>query len=247
MKTDVVEIPLQQPTVGDGIAATTGRWSFDGGVAEVFDEHVSKSVPLYYEGQQLILQLSDFFLTNGSACYDLGCSTGTLLASLAERHKGKSVSFTGIDPVAEMVERARRKTACYKNVDMVVADALEYDFEPADLFVSYYTVQFIHPKHRQNLINTIYQSLNWGGAYLMFEKVRANDARFQDLMSQCFLEHKIANGYSAEEIIGKSLSLKGVLEPFSTAGNLGLLNRAGFVDVIPVAKYMCFEGYLAIK
>lgn len=247
MKTDVVEINTTNSHVGDGIDAPTGRWTFDGQVADVFDAHVSKSVPLYNEGQKLILQLSDFFLTHDSICYDIGCSTGTLLEMLAERHSGKKVSFIGIDPVKKMVEKAKKKCQRFSNVNFHEADALEFDYELADMICSYYTVQFIHPKFRQSLMDTIYQSLNWGGACIMFEKVRANDARFQDLMSQCFLEHKIANGYSADEIISKSLSLKGVLEPFSTEGNIGLLKRAGFIDVIPIAKYMCFEGYLAIK
>lgn len=246
MRTDVMEISSATP-VGDGIAANTGSWSFDGSVADVFDQHVSKSVPLYEEGHQLILQLSDFFLTQNSVCYDLGCSTGTLLSRLADRHKGRHARLIGLDPVENMVERAKQKCRDYPDVTIVAADAIEFDYDPADLFTSYYTVQFVHPKHRQSLIDRIYRSLNWGGAFIMFEKVRANDARFQDLMTQCFLEHKLAQGYSPDEIIRKSLSLKGILEPFSTAGNLGLLNRAGFVDILPIAKYMCFEGYLAIK
>jgi len=47
--------------------------------------------------------------------------------------------------------------------------------------------------------------------------------------------------------VAKARSLKGVLEPFSTLGNLDLLKRAGFVDVISLFKYVCFEGFLAIK
>jgi tRNA (cmo5U34)-methyltransferase len=38
-----------------------------------------------------------------------------------------------------------------------------------------------------------------------------------------------------------------VLEPFSTQGNLDLLSRAGFKDVMTLIKYVCFEGFLAIK
>ena len=49
------------------------------------------------------------------------------------------------------------------------------------------------------------------------------------------------------EIINKSRSLKGVLEPFSTEGNLGLLRRAGFQDIMTVFKYVPFEGFLVIK
>ena len=37
------------------------------------------------------------------------------------------------------------------------------------------------------------------------------------------------------------------MEPFSTQGNIDLMKRAGFVDIMPVSKWVCFEGFLAIK
>jgi tRNA (cmo5U34)-methyltransferase len=61
------------------------------------------------------------------------------------------------------------------------------------------------------------------------------------------LSINLNNGYTPDEIMGKSKSLKGILEPFSTQGNLDLLKRAGFVDFMTVMKYVCFEGFLAIK
>ena len=81
----------------------------------------------------------------------------------------------------------------------------------------------------------------------MYEKVRANDARFQDIISNLYMEYKLEQGYEAEEIISKAKSLKGVLEPFSTEGNIDMLKRAGFVDILSVQKYMNFEGFLVIK
>ena len=82
---------------------------------------------------------------------------------------------------------------------------------------------------------------------MLFEKVRAPDARFQDIMSALYIDYKLENGYSPEEVLGKASSLKGVLEPFSTKGNLDMLHRAGFVDVMTIYKHLCFEGFLAIK
>jgi len=82
---------------------------------------------------------------------------------------------------------------------------------------------------------------------VIFEKVRGPDARFQDIATAIYTDFKLDRGYTGNEIIAKSRSLKGVLEPFSTAGNLGLLQRAGFVDIMTVMKYVCFEGFLAIK
>ena len=82
---------------------------------------------------------------------------------------------------------------------------------------------------------------------MLFEKVRGADARFQDIATSIYTDFKLHNGFSTEEIVNKSQSLRGVLEHFSTLGNLGLLQRAGFTDIMTVMKYVCFEGFLAIK
>ena len=108
-------------------------------------------------------------------------------------------------------------------------------------------MQFIPARNRQILFDAIYESLNWGGGLILFEKVRAPDARFQDMMTAIYTDFKLDQGYSSEEIVAKTRSLKGVLEPFSTAGNLDLLKRAGFQDIMTIMKYVCFEGFLAIK
>jgi len=67
------------------------------------------------------------------------------------------------------------------------------------------------------------------------------------MQTSLYTDYKLERGYSPTEIINKSRSLKGVLEPFSTAGNIDLLKRAGFKDIMPVMKYLCFEGFVAIK
>ena len=59
----------------------------------------------------------------------------------------------------------------------------------------------------------------------MVEKVRGPDARFQDILNQVYIEYKLSQGFSESQIINKSKSLKGILEPFSTRGNLDLLKR----------------------
>ena len=81
----------------------------------------------------------------------------------------------------------------------------------------------------------------------MVEKVRATDARFQDIMNQVYIDYKKDQKFSDKEIINKSRSLKGVMEPFSTKGNMDMLKRAGFKDILTVFKYGFFEGFLAIK
>ena len=57
-------------------------------------------------------------------------------------------------------------------------------------------------------------------------------------MTGLYTDFKLERGYTAEEIVGKSRSLKGFLEAFSSQGNFDLFSRAGFVDSITVIKYI---------
>jgi len=232
---------------GDSIVADNANWTFGGDVAKHFDEHVNKSVPFYKEGHDLIAKISDFYLSDKSICYEIGCSTGKLCKTLAERHINKAINIIGIDIEKGMINEAKKRCNDNSNIKIINKNLLEFEYKNCDLIISYYTIQFISPKFRQLLFDQIYQALNWGGAFILFEKVRAPDARFQDIMSTLYTEFKLDQNYTPNEIITKSRSLKGVLEPFSSKGNLDLMARAGFVDIMTIFKYTCFEGFLAIK
>ncbi|ESQ17285.1 MAG: methyltransferase domain-containing protein [Thiohalocapsa sp. PB-PSB1] len=235
------------PLVGQGIKASQTRWHFDDDVPDRFDEHVRRSVPFYDQGHHLVVQLADFFVGSNSLIYEFGCSTGTLTRALAQRIADQDARIVAVDLAPEMVELARQRCQGFDHVRVEVGDLVELELQPTDLVIAYYTIQFVRPCFRQMLFDRIYAALNWGGALLMFEKVRAPDARFQDQMTQLYTDFKIQQGFNEAEILAKTRSLKGVLEPFSTQGNLDLMRRAGFVDVMTVYKYICFEGFLAIK
>ncbi len=225
-----------------------GSWNFGKNVPNNFVNHITASVPEYDLGHEIILKLSDFFLKDNSNFYDIGCSTGNLIEKLY-KFSNKKVNLIGLDSEKQMINFARKnlKKKKIRNFKIVHSNILKQNLKKSDLIVSYYTIQFIPPKYRQNVINKIYKSLNWGGAFIMFEKVRAPDARFQDILNSLYLDFKEENGFSNQEIIEKQKSLRGVLEPFSTFGNTGLLKRSGFVDITTIFKHICFEGYLCIK
>lgn len=222
-------------------------WSFDN-ISGEFDDHIQKSIPLYRQGHELVCHYSDFFLKPDSIVYDIGCSTGQFLAKLARRHAQKGeLRLIGIDTVADMIGYAGHLSAQDPRLSFVLGNALDMQFDHADMIVANYTIQFLPPRVRQTLIDTLYTSLNWGGAFFMFEKVRAPDSRFQDYANQIYIEFKLDNGFSEAEIINKARSIKGVMEPFSSQGNIDMLRRAGFTDIVTIQKYVCFEGFLAIK
>ena len=50
-----------------------------------------------------------------------------------------------------------------------------------------------------------------------------------------------------KEILLKTRSLRGVLDPYTSEENIRYLKRAGFKDIMSVQKFLCFEGFLAVK
>ena len=236
---------------GDGLESNKKkRWTFDNGVANSFPIHVERSVPGYKDGHALILDLADFFISDNSCILEIGSSCGDLLYQLYEKYSEENITLIGIDSVKEMIETAieRHKISKEnKKISFLNEDVLNYKFPKTSIIISYYTMQFIHPSVRQDVFNKIYSSLNWGGAFILFEKVRGPDARFQDIMNQLYIDYKLRKNYTSEQIITKSKSLKGILEPFSTQGNIDLAKRSGFTDYCTMFKNICFEGILFIK
>ncbi len=231
---------------GDEINADLGMWNFGDGVEAKFDSHVRKSVPGYDLSHKLVSLLSDPFIKKNSKILDLGCSTGTLCRLLYDRHKLKNPELIGIDNQKNMLTKASAISSGYP-IKFLNEDLVTFKMPKSiDLIISFYTIQFISPSVRQDLVNKIYSSLNWGGGFFLFEKVRAPDARFQDYINHGFMNYKLSN-FSPDEVIGKANSLIGVLEPFSTLGNIEMLQRAGFKDICTISKFLCFEGFLAIK
>ena len=233
--------------VDKNIFAKNSSWSFDNNIPKNFDKHICKSVPLYNEMHWLCEQVSDFYIKEDSTVYDIGCSTGSLLNKIATRHKlKKKNNYVGLDVVKKMLTFAQKKNS-HNQIKYLNKNIINYKLKKSDFIICFYTLQFIHPKHRQKILDKLFKSLNWGGSLFLVEKVRSYDARTQEQMTTIYEEFKLYNGFTEKEISAKKKSLKGILEPFSSNANALMLKRAGFKDVSTIAKFVSFEGFLAIK
>lgn len=233
--------------VGDDLSASNASWSFGGQTPNNFANHVQRSVPMYEEGHKLVCELSDYFVQDETACYELGSSVGDLISKIARRHKShRNARWVGIDNIEAMTIKARERHGD-EGIEFVTADILRYEFERVSLFLSYYTIQFTPLATRDQLLRKLYDSLLPGGGLLMFEKVRGDDSIAQDIYSSLYIDFKLEQGFNPSEIIAKAKSLKGILNPRRAIDNETALTNAGFSSVFPVLRYLNFVGYLAIK
>jgi tRNA (cmo5U34)-methyltransferase len=233
--------------VGNDIQHDSGKWSFsDEETVKKFDGHIKQSIPLYETAHELVVSMVNHFLQEDAQILEIGTSTGALAYKIAKKYESNNVKVKGIDIAENMISYAQ-KYRFHPNISYELDDIRVSSDSKYDVVISMYTLQFVPPKYRQNVVNNIYNCLEWGGGFFFFEKVRGSDARFQDLLTTYYLNWKLENDFNHEEVLGKMISLEGILEPFSTAGNLGLLERAGFSDVQTIFKIGPFEGLLAIK
>ena len=222
----------------------TGAWTFGGDTPPGFDDHVQRSIPWYAAGHQLVVELADHVVPVGGRCYELGCSTGTLTALLAARLEPRRAEVIGIDAEPGMIAVARGRFAGHPGLGFEVARLEAFDPGPADLIVSYYTLQFVRVRDRRPLLERVRRALEPAGALLLFEKVLLPPARVQDFAAAIYHDWKRRQGFSDAEVAAKERSLRGVLTPQTHDENLALLAEAGFGDTVAIFRWLNWEGLL---
>ncbi len=239
---------MSKKPVDDTISAVPGAWRFDAEVSRAFDAHVRKSVPFYDELQRMVVELSDYFVRDQSAIYDLGSSTGATLDLLAARHEAKeNAQFIGVDLSESMVQEAQARVK-RPNVRFFHKNVTEVDFAPPPNFViSLYTLQFLTLTERRQLLTRVNAGLVEGGALLLAEKTRAENSFFEDVWLELHWDFKRRQGLTPEQILEKANSLRGVLNPLTTEENLDLLSQTGFSRVEVFLKWYNWTGFLAVK
>lgn len=238
---------LESAPAGDGIIVKDGNWTFDGIVPEVFDQHISKSIPGYAQGHQSLLELARPVLEEGGLCYELGCSTGALTARLAACTDPAKAKIIGLDQIDTMLDGARSLCSKFPHVAFEQANIVDYPFSPARVVVSYYTLQFIPIAQRIKLVQQIFSALVAGGLFLLFEKTHCQDALRNEQQILAYHAFKRDQGFSEEEILTKAAALEGVLIPQTEEENIAMLRTAGFSGVNRVFDELGFQGYIAAK
>ena len=148
-------------------------FEFNEDVATVFDDMVTRSVPMYREVIDGLIYWTKRFYQQGSVIFDLGCSTGTTIDILAQTLE-PGANFVGIDISRPMVKRANAKLSWAfekHSIQLLQEDVNMSDISNASVVIMNYTLQFIPLEERLRLMQRIYRGLRPGGILVISEKV----------------------------------------------------------------------------
>ncbi len=226
------------------------KWEFDHEVTRVFDNMLSRSIPDHDEMRRLVFDLGRRFVRDGSDVLDLGCSRGAALAPFVDQF-GSRIRCVGLDQSAPMVDASRERFR--HAIKAGIVDIRNHDlrdglpqFFTLSVTLAVLTLQFVPIEYRQRVVADVYRQTQPGGAFIVVEKVLADDAATDRLYVDAYYGLKKEHGYTEEQIDAKRRSLEGVLVPLTSAGNEQLLRAEGF-SVSRFWQWCNFAGWLAVK
>ena len=226
---------------------------FNEDVVRVFPDMIKRSVPGYPTIVENIGVLAAQFAQPDTTLYDLGSSLGAVTQALRRHVRAEGCQVIAVDNSQAMVERCREYLNAQNSmfqellpVEVIEGDILALDFKPASVIALNFTLQFIPPAQRLELLTRIHQALVPGGALILSEKLRFEDDQQHDLLNDLHIAFKRANGYSDLEIAQKRSAIENVMKPDSLEENRERLRAAGFSKVVPWFQCLNFASMIAL-
>lgn len=238
-----------------------GEFTFDKSVADVFPDMLKRSIPGY---QAIISQsglLAARFAQPDTHLYDLGCSLGATSLSMRQAildaradqpDYAQGCTIHAVDNSPAMIDRAMNIiSAQVKNdtlpIELHCDDMQKTNMRSASVVAMNFTLQFISPEERDELMAAVARALLPGGVFILSEKVTFEDPILSNLHIDMYHNFKRANGYSDLEISQKRTALENVLIPDTLNTHADRLARAGFKSSSVWFQCFNFASIVAIK
>ena len=223
---------------------------FDQNVVRVFPDMIKRSVPGYGTILHMIGYLAGKYVQPNSNCYDLGCSLGAVTLAMVEKINQANVTIYAVDNSNQMISQCEKNfhTGRFSTpIYFYCEDIVGTNIANASFCVANFTLQFIDPIKRDELIQKIYNGMCRDGIFILSEKIKFEDDQHENLVADLHHYFKKSNGYSEMEIAKKREALENVLIPETISSHRNRLLSAGFKSVDLWFQCFNFISLIAIK
>lgn len=229
-----------------------GDFVFDDRVVSVFPDMIRRSVPGYGTIVAMSGMLARRYAQPDSNLYDLGCSLGAVALAMQGAVRTPGARIIAVDNSPEMVQQLNEMLVASAPaegppVETLQQDILETTISQASVVVLNFTLQFIDPSRRPELLGRIAAGLQPGGVLILSEKIRFPDLQEQALQTDWHHDFKRTQGYSELEIARKRDALENVMHPESLEQHRERLSQAGFRHVYRWQQGFNFVSMVAFR
>jgi len=240
----------QKDNIYSSLQKEIKKFKFDETVAEVFNDMIIRSVPLYREIIDKEAKMAASFYKEDTYIYDLGCSTGNFCPAFSKIFYNKPFRMICVDNSAPMLKICLSRIKDMYNADNIkffCEDILKISIEKSSVIIANFIFQFLPINEREIIIKKIYDSLISGGILLVAEKIIHEQKEISILQQDFYYKLKEENGYSKLEISQKRDALDNVLIPETVEEHMRRFLAAGFKKIDIWLKWFNFAAFLCIK
>ena len=224
---------------------------FDDAVATVFEDMIQRSVPGYKAIITMTGVLAEQYTPEEeSRCYDLGCSLGAATAAMAASINRSNNTIVAVDNSSAMIEKCcanLESISTQSKIEIMCADIRDIEIKDASIVVMNFTLQFVSPAKREDLLRKIYSGMKPGGVLILSDKIDFEDKQEKEVQTELHHAFKRLNGYSDLEISQKRSALENVLLPDSLKVHKHRLTSVGFQNINVWFQCFNFASLIAIK
>jgi tRNA (cmo5U34)-methyltransferase len=225
-------------------------FQFDEEIAAIFPNMAVRSIPMYAEVHRLHAALLHRMFHDRCALdvLDVGASRGHFLREICKRFQ--SAFMTGwlkcfaMDNSRPMLELIRGDMPAVHTIeaDVTTLPDLGRRFDVISLL---YVLQFIPEDRKVAVLQWAYDSLRPGGVLLLGQKENAPEGH--NYMNEEYIQFRVDNGYTREEIEAKTKALQGSMWCMGRGELHAALNDVGFVEITDTSRWLMFSTILCRK
>ena len=149
--------------------------------------------------------------------------------------------------IERLVEKKTKIGGLENSVKVLCEDINDTVIENASVVILNFTLQFLPPKCRNQLIKRIYNALVPGGILVLSEKIVLDDESLNNLFIETYHKFKESNGYSELEISQKRLALENILIPEPISVHKSRHVSAGFNSFEVWFQHLNFVSMISLK
>ncbi len=226
------------------------KFEFDNEVSQVFPDIARRSIPLFYETHELHAALCAPWMEQERVdVLDVGASRGAFLAALSKQYclPRSGVRVRANDISEDMVTQlaADFQWAHVEQMDISGERFMSLPDGKWDIINCTYVLQFVAVDRQVSVLRKLARLLKPGGVLFLGQKLDSSGVVGRMLHDQ-YIEFRMRNGYSREEIAAKTKALQNSMWPMPEENIAHYLNLSG-ISLVETSRWTVFNNYMCTK
>lgn len=232
------------------LPADPAKFAFDREVSAIFPNMAGRSIPNFYQAHAAHARMLADWIRPGVKILDVGASRGAFFDALIKEYPVSwevgELKLTAIDNSPDMCGYLKTD---FPGIEVRCQDITQLDTRDQrgtfDVVCAHYVLQFL-PTHLQvATMLRLFSLVRPGGVFILGHK-SAHGGASGEAAHREYINFRVKNGYSREEIEAKTAALKGSMFPMEHNYTMTLL-RTHFSEVTETYRFMMFSTLFAVK